>query len=344
MTPITAKNDLQPEGVWFVYDGDCPICTTAARVLRIKQAVGELHLLNARDNRDHPLVTEINQRNLDLDEGMVIKYRGELYHGRDALHFMALFGSDSGWFNRLNAVLFRSKTMARLCYPAMRAGRNLLLRLKGVSKIGNLKTMNSGEPIFRAVLGRQFEQLPEVFKQHYAVRPYSHDVVVVRGRLNVRVSFFVGLMSRLFGVLVPWSGNDIPVTVRFESGPDSGGFRFEREFCYPGNKIVRFSSRMERLKGNELVERMRFGFGWRLAYEWNGEKMLLLHRGYVWRVLGVDIPLPLEFILGRGYAEEQALSDNEFRMQTYTRHALFGDTFGYEGRFEIREVSCPAGP
>lgn len=337
---MTAKNDPQPEGVWFVYDGDCPICTAAAQALRIKQAAGELHLVNARDNRDHLLVAEINQRNLDLDEGMVIKYRGVLYHGRDALHFMALFGNNSGWFNRMNAILFKSKTMARLCYPAMRAGRNLLLRLKRVPKIRNL--MNADEPVFRAVLGQQFDQLPEVFKRHYAVRPYSHDVVIVQGSLNVRVSFLVGLMSRLFGVLVPWSGDDIPVTVRFESGPESAGFRFEREFCYPGNRIIRFSSCMEWLNGNELVERMRLGFGWRLAYEWSGEKMLLLHRGYVWRVFGVDIPVPLEFILGRGYAEEEALSDNEFRMQTYTRHPLFGQTFGYNGRFEVREVSCPA--
>ena len=339
---MTAKKDLESQGVWFVYDGDCPICAMAAQALKIKQAVGELHLVNARDNRDHPLVAEINRRNLDLDEGMIIKYRGVFYHGRDALHFMALFGGNSGWFNRMNAILFKSKAVAGLCYPLMRTGRNLLLRLRGVPKIRNL--MNPGEPIFRTVLKRQFDQLPEVFKRHYAIRPYSRDVVVVQGRLSVRVSLFVGLMSRLFGVLVPWSGDNIPVTVRFESGSDSGGFRFEREFCYPSNKIVRFSSRMEWLKGNELVERMRLGFGWRLAYEWNGEKMLLLHRGYVWCMLGVDIPLPLELILGRGYAEEEALSDNEFRMQTHTAHPLFGRTFGYEGRFAVQEVSCPAGP
>jgi hypothetical protein len=149
-------------------------------------------------------------------------------------------------------------------------------------------------------------------------------------------------MSRLFGMLVPYSGDDIPVKVRFESGPGSAAFRFEREFFYPGKNAVRFSSRMEWLQGNEIVERMRFGFGWRLAYEWDGRRILLSHRGYVWRVLGMDIPIPLEWILGRGYAEEEALSDSEFRMQTCTRHPLFGKTFGYEGRFEIREVLCPA--
>lgn len=139
MSPMTAKYDSTPEGVWFVYDGDCPICNTAAHALRIRQAAGELRLVNARVERDHPLVAEINRLNIDLDEGMVIKYRDAFYHGRDALHFMALFGGNSGWFNRMNAILFKSKTLARLCYPVMRGVRNLLLRLKGVPKIRNLK-------------------------------------------------------------------------------------------------------------------------------------------------------------------------------------------------------------
>lgn len=339
---MTAKNDLQAEGVWYVYDGDCPICKVAARALRIKQAAGELHLVNARIDRNHPLVEELNRLNIDLDEGMVIKYRGVLYHGRDALHFMALFGGNSGWFNRMNAILFKSKTLARLCYPAMRTGRNLLLRLKGVPKIRNLEGLDPGRPIFQSVFKRQFEQLPEVFKQHYAVKPYSCDRVLVQGSLNVRVSFFVGLLSRLFGVLVPYSGDNVPVTVRFVSGPGSEGFRFERELHYPGNRIAHFNSSMEWVGGNEVVERMRLGFGWRLAYEWNNGKILLLHRGYVWRVLGFDVPVPLEMVLGRGYAEEEALSGSEFRMLTYTIHPLFGKTFGYDGRFTVTEVACPA--
>ena len=60
------------EGVWFVYDGDCPICTHAAHALKIKETYGSLHLLNAREKQSHPLIDEINKQCLDLDEGMVI--------------------------------------------------------------------------------------------------------------------------------------------------------------------------------------------------------------------------------------------------------------------------------
>lgn len=122
----------------FVYDGECPICSFAARALRIRSSVGRLRLIDVRRDAGHPLMARIAQNRLDLDEGMVILFGGRLYHGADALHLMALLGSDRDWFNRMNAVLFRSETGARLAYPLMRAARNLLVRLRGVRPIDNL--------------------------------------------------------------------------------------------------------------------------------------------------------------------------------------------------------------
>lgn len=124
--------------MWFVYDGDCPICSIAAHALRIRQAVGSLYLLNARDNASHPLLQEIQLKGLDLDEGMVIKYHNSYYHGADALHIMAMLGTNQGWFNRMNALLFKSTTVSKLLYPSMRSTRNLLLKIKGVKQIRNL--------------------------------------------------------------------------------------------------------------------------------------------------------------------------------------------------------------
>ncbi len=125
--------------IWFVYDGDCPVCSYTARALRIRRSVGDLHLVDARSDGDHPLIRRITAVGLDLDEGMVIAFGDRFYHGADALQVMALLGSSHGWFNRLNAALFRSPTIARVAYPMMRAGRNLLLRLRGVAPIGNLR-------------------------------------------------------------------------------------------------------------------------------------------------------------------------------------------------------------
>ena len=128
----------QTGDVWFVYDGDCPLCTAAAQALRIRKAVGNLNLVDARHDSDHPILGEIQAQKLDLDQGMVIKFGDTLYHGADALNMMALLGTGQGWFNRLNALLFRSRWLAAICYPPMRAARNLLLRLSGIDRIGNL--------------------------------------------------------------------------------------------------------------------------------------------------------------------------------------------------------------
>jgi predicted DCC family thiol-disulfide oxidoreductase YuxK len=125
--------------IWFAYDGECPICTYAVYALRIRESVGQLQLVDARINKDHPLSHRIAQERLNLDEGMVIQFGGQLYHGADALHVMALLGSSHGWFNRVNALLFRSAMLTQLAYPLMRGGRNLLIRLLGVAPTDNLK-------------------------------------------------------------------------------------------------------------------------------------------------------------------------------------------------------------
>ena len=326
--------------VWFAYDGLCPVCTLAAQALRIKRDIGPLHLVDAREEPDHPLIKEINARALDLDEGMVLKYQEVFYHGDNALHMMALLGTNQGWFNRMNAILFSSKPLARFCYPIMRAARNLLLRLNGIEKIRNLETPLSREPIFKVILGEQWTTLPPVMQAHYMVRPYSEDKVVATGALDISISPFISLMAHITGMLIAYSGKNVPVTVTFRSGRHSGAFYFDRVFHYPGRGDIRFCSRMEAIGGNELVEFMGFGIGWRNAYVWDGKKMLLQHRGYVWRILGLLIPLPLSFFIGKAYAEETPISDDVFSMWTHIKHPLFGEGLRYAGTFEIAEISC----
>ncbi|KLN60596.1 hypothetical protein WH96_12100 [Kiloniella spongiae] len=97
---------------------------------------------------------------------------------------------------------------------------------------------------------------------------------------------------------------------------------------------------MEQIQGNILVEFMRFGIGWKLAYEWDGKKVILRHKGYVWRLFGKLLPLPLSWVMGEGHAEETPLSDDDFSMWTHAKHSLFGPTFGYAGTFKVTEVKC----
>ena len=126
-------SDLDGGDAWLIYDGDCPFCSRYAHYVRVRDSVGRLHLVNARDGG--PLVDAIRAHGLDLDEGMVLKLGERVYHGADCIHALALLGTRSGGFNRLNAAIFRSPQAARLLYPVLRAGRNLVLRALGRTRL-----------------------------------------------------------------------------------------------------------------------------------------------------------------------------------------------------------------
>lgn len=83
---------------------------------------------------------EITAQGLDIDQGMVLKMGGQLYYGSDAIHALALIGSRSNIFNRMNYWIFKSKTASSIFYPVLRFFRNLLLKFLGKSKINNLNS------------------------------------------------------------------------------------------------------------------------------------------------------------------------------------------------------------
>lgn len=125
----------------LVYDNQCPACSYYCNLVQIKASVGELTLINARDQ--HPVMLEISEAGLDIDQGMVLKMDDTLYYGEDAIHMLSLIGSSSGFFNRFNFWIFRSRGRAAFIYPILKFGRNLLLKMLGRSKINNLELDNN---------------------------------------------------------------------------------------------------------------------------------------------------------------------------------------------------------
>jgi predicted DCC family thiol-disulfide oxidoreductase YuxK len=125
--------------IWIVYDGLCPFCSRYVMLYRIRQLMQKVHLIDARDG-EQPLVKELSGKGLDLNEGMVVKWDGKLYYGADCMHILALLGSDSSAFNRLNRWLFSRERLARALYPTLVRGRKLTLRVLGRSAIENLQS------------------------------------------------------------------------------------------------------------------------------------------------------------------------------------------------------------
>ena len=129
-TPSTSADSA---AITIVYDGECPFCSRYIGMLRLRDAVGPVQLIDAR-SRD-PAVARLQRMGYDLNDGMVVEYAGRTHHGADGLNLLALLSTGSGTFNRINAAVFRSTTASKLLYPALRLGRNLTLRALGRRQI-----------------------------------------------------------------------------------------------------------------------------------------------------------------------------------------------------------------
>ena len=140
--PITSEANTSHPDVLLVYDKECPLCNAYCQVVRVREAVGNLRIIDARESS--AVMQEITDMGLDIDQGMVLKMENQLYYGIDAIHALALISSRSGLFNRLNYWIFKSKWASQILYPLMREGRNLLLKILGKTKINNLRKINNG--------------------------------------------------------------------------------------------------------------------------------------------------------------------------------------------------------
>ena len=129
---------MEREEILLVYDRECPVCSAYCQVVRIRESVGDLRIVDARENSE--VMKEITAQGLDIDQGMVLKMGDQLYYGSDAVNTLALIGSRSGMFNRFNYWIFKSKTASSILYPLLRFSRNLLLKKLGKTRINNLNT------------------------------------------------------------------------------------------------------------------------------------------------------------------------------------------------------------
>jgi predicted DCC family thiol-disulfide oxidoreductase YuxK len=116
-------------GLVIVYDGDCPLCSRYVKMTRLNNAVGRPTLINARERPN--LVSALVEHGVNLDVGMAVYYQGQLYAGSEAVHLLALLTTPVDVANRVAAAVLKRQGLAGAIYPLLRAGRNVLLWLKG---------------------------------------------------------------------------------------------------------------------------------------------------------------------------------------------------------------------
>ncbi len=117
----------------IIYDGECPFCAAYVRMVRLKEAVGPVKLIDGRAHSD--AAASLYAKGIDLNQTMAVNYGSATYAGPRAIEMISLLSSNSGFMNRLTAHLLRNKRRADFFYPILRFGRNSALKLLGKDKI-----------------------------------------------------------------------------------------------------------------------------------------------------------------------------------------------------------------
>ena len=118
-------HDLAPNITYVIYDGDCPVCSRYTQYIRFQETVGEVVLVNCREQP--VLLAELKAQGYNLNDGMLLRYKNAWHYGDQAVFMMAALASPSNCFNRFNAFMFKSPRVVKYIYPAMVVGRKALL-------------------------------------------------------------------------------------------------------------------------------------------------------------------------------------------------------------------------
>lgn len=201
--------------------------------------------------------------------------------------------------------------------------------------------MRQYPPIYMALFGDRGTDLPTVLRKHYGNTPYSHDVFKADGHLDVSCHGLFKLMApvlKWLGQVPPFTARNVPVTVHFCSDPQSNILIMDRLFQFEQGPY-RFRSTIIPYTNGDAIEVMRYRFSWQMRFMWDGSKVILKAHSYGIYLFGRYIPLPLGWLLGKADAEEHAIDDGHFSMQTSITHPLWGKVYGYAGIFKMVDTA-----
>lgn len=190
------------------YDGECPFCTRYVGLVKLREAVGPVKLVNLRD--DVVIRNELAAEGFDLDQGMVVDVDGNRVGGAQATNMLADMSTPSGTFNRLNRAIFGMPVLSGLIYPVLRTGRWLSLFLMGRRTINDATGEQASRQTLFGLLFAMFS-LFHVFNYlfEYAVAPLQLDLlgifvaalVLLLRPGSTRALFFLVLISTISTVI-----------------------------------------------------------------------------------------------------------------------------------------------
>lgn len=119
-------------------------------------------------------------------------------------------------------------------------------------------------PLLQRVLGDDWHRLPPVIQSHYRVDPVRQRQNVVHGVMHIHYPVFVKpvlMITRMMGALIGLKGAGMTTRVeKWVSETEPQTLFWKRSIVSPEGKRTVFASRMEHRQGNQLIERVGWGF------------------------------------------------------------------------------------
>jgi len=200
------------------------------------------------------------------------------------------------------------------------------------------------ESIFQKILADNWGDLGSVIRRHYFLRPFSDDYICVCGEMSEIYHSSIAKLflpfGVLFGAIVPYRGINVPIDVHYTSRKENANIYWDRVFKFSEKNHYHLKSHMEHVQGNEVIEFVRFGIGMCLNVTAENGAIVFRSSGFIWRIFGKKIPIPVNLFFGNAYVEERPLGENNFSMTMILKHPIFGVMFRYEGKFSLGEISA----
>ena len=173
---------------------------------------------------------------------------------------------------------------------------------------------------------------------HTQNQTFAGVMTVVRASMAGRILAHV---CRLIGTpLAPFTGSDVPVTVRVDPALKGRGVRWEREYAFAtGQKVIVRSTKIVDPAGSRLLELVGGGFGMLLDVFEQDRALHFVSTRYFWQGLGARVYLPDLLSPGIAHVIHTDIGGGRFRFTIAITHPLLGLMFYQDGVFaEAGEV------
>ncbi len=185
-------------------------------------------------------------------------------------------------------------------------------------------------------------KIPTVFKSFYGIGcdKYKKNF---NGTLSVKYQSWMHCLRPFIFLMqlgIPKPGKNFLMTGAIASTQENHIFQFDRDYIYPDGEVIQLQSSWEIDEKDRTTEFIGRRIGWRFTMRCDNQKILMIHDAFVIKLFNRIFPLPLHrLVVGTGFAEQVALSDNEMLIHMSITHFIFRKIYDYKVKVTLRDAA-----